>query len=163
MIDSERRVRTWGGSRALGRHLGVLPWTDVLVGLAVASCLLAAIYVAREFGKGRTPEPSPIDLGIPSLGLYTLFSLVRGIIAYLLSLTFAIGYGYWAAKDPVAEKVLLPVLDILQSIPVLAFMPGLMLSLASIFPQSEIGLNLACILLIFTGQAWNMVFSFYHS
>src|SRR5262249_27925039 len=97
------------------------------------------------------------------LGLYTLYSLARGLLAYCLSLAFAIGYGYWAAKDPFAEKLLLPLLDILQSLPVLAFMPGLMLALVHLFPTSDLGLNIASVLLIFTGQAWNMVFSFYHS
>ena len=105
----------------------------------------------------------PFISRLPYLGLYTLYSLARGVVAYCLSLVFAIGYGYWAAKDRAAEKILLPILDILQSIPVVTFMPGFMLSLAYLFPNSDLGLNLASILMIFTGQAWNMVFSFYHS
>ena len=133
------------------------------MGLAVAGTFLAAIFVAHEFRKARAMEPAPILLDLPHLALYTLYSLARGVLAYLLSLTFAIGYGYWAARDRVAAKILLPLLDILQSIPVLAFMPGVMLALAGLFPDSELGLNLASVLLIFTGQAWNMVFSFYHS
>lgn len=155
---------TWGGSRAIARHLGLVPWADVLVGLAVAGALLATLYVAREFGRGRLPgNQAPVRLELPYLCLYTLYSLARGTLAYLCSLAFAIGYGYWAAKDRVAEKVLLPILDILQSIPVVSFLPGFMLALVYLFPGSELGLNLAAILLIFTGQAWNMVFSFYHS
>jgi NitT/TauT family transport system permease protein len=157
------RGRVWGGSRAIARHLGLVPWADVTVGFAVAGALLAALYVGREFGKGRQPEPSPVHLGLPYLALYTVYSLARGLVAYVLSLGFAIAYGYWAARDRVAEKVLLPLLDILQSIPVLTFMPGFMLAMTGIFPNSELGLNLAAILLIFTGQVWNMVFSFYHS
>jgi NitT/TauT family transport system permease protein len=141
-----------------------LPWADVLVALAVVGALLATFFVAREFRKPNvTGEPAPIYLDLPHLGLYTLYSVARAMIAYFLSLLFAIGYGYWAARDKTAEKVLLPILDILQSLPVLTFMPGFMLSLAYLFPDSEVGLNLASILLIFTGQAWNMVFSFYHS
>jgi NitT/TauT family transport system permease protein len=156
--------QTWGGSRAIARHLGRVPWADVLVALAVSGILLAAVFIAQEFGKRRLPDQeTAIHLDVPHLALYTLYSLARGLIAYVFSLAFAISYGYWAAKDRVAEKVLLPLLDILQSIPVLAFMPGLMLSLVYLFPRSEVGLNLASILLIFTGQAWNMVFSFYHS
>jgi NitT/TauT family transport system permease protein len=72
-------------------------------------------------------------------------------------------YGFWAAKDPVAERVLMPLLDILQSIPVLGFMPGLVIALVSMFPGSNVGLELASVLMIFSGQAWNMTFSFYHS
>src|SRR5205085_11857774 len=72
-------------------------------------------------------------------------------------------YGYWAAKDRYAEKVLVPLLDILQSIPVLSFLPGIVLSLVTLFPTTNVGLELAAVLMIFTGQAWNMTFSFYHS
>jgi NitT/TauT family transport system permease protein len=155
--------RIWGGSRAFVSRIGAVPWADVLVGLAVAGTLLAVVSVAQEFGKARLVQQTPIHLELPYLALYTLYSLARGLLAYVLSLGFAIAYGYWAAKDPFAEKLLLPLLDILQSLPVLAFMPGLMLALVYLFPRSEVGLNLASVLLIFTGQAWNMVFSFYHS
>src|SRR5438128_2879237 len=161
---SPTRGRSRGGSRAIVRQLGLVPWADFLVGFAVAGTLLAALTVAKEFGRPRPQgEQSEIHLELPYLGLYTLYSLARGLLAYVLSLLFAIAYGYWAAKDRAADKVLLPILDILQSIPVVTFMPGFMLSLAYLFPGSELGLNLASILMIFTGQAWNMVFSFYHS
>src|SRR5208282_3623511 len=83
--------------------------------------------------------------------------------AYVLSLVFTLIYGYWAAKDHVAERVLIPLLDILQSLPVLAFLPGLLLGLSALFPTSNIGVELAAVVMIFTGQAWNMTFSFYHS
>src|SRR5438876_10070810 len=96
--------RTWGGSEAIARHLGLVPWADLLVGLAVAGTLLASIYVAKEFSRPRLQgEQVPIHLELPYLGLYTLYSLARGVLAYLLSLGFAIGYGYWAAKDRAAE------------------------------------------------------------
>ncbi len=72
-------------------------------------------------------------------------------------------YGYWAAKDRAAQRILIPLLDILQSIPVLGFMPGLIIALVAIFPHSNIGLELAAVIMIFTGQAWNMTFSYYHS
>jgi NitT/TauT family transport system permease protein len=164
MDPSPAQSRSWGGSRAIARHLGLVPWADLLVGFAVAGALLAALHVAKEFGKSRLQgDQAVIHLELPYLGLYTLYSLARGSLAYLLSLVFAISYGYWAAKDRAAEKVLLPILDILQSIPVVTFMPGFMLSLAFLIPHSDLGLNLASILMIFTGQAWNMVFSFYHS
>ncbi|HVT28359.1 MAG TPA: ABC transporter permease subunit, partial [Lacipirellulaceae bacterium] len=104
-----------------------------------------------------------IDLSAWALPRYTFFSLSRGLIAYLVSLIFTLVYGYWAAKDKLAARVLIPLLDILQSIPVLAFLPGLVLALGAAFPRSNIGLELAAILMIFTGQAWNMTFSFYHS
>src|SRR5438445_8623885 len=161
---SPTQTGSWGGSRAIAGLLGLVPWADLLVGFAVAGALLAVLHVAKEFGRSRLQgEQAPIHLELPYLGLYTLYSLARGSVAYLLSLVFAIAYGYWAAKDRTAEKVLLPILDILQSIPVVTFMPGFMLSLAYLFPNSDLGLNVASILMIFTEQAWNMVFSFYHS
>src|SRR5262249_7367639 len=104
-----------------------------------------------------------IDLSLSALPTYTFFSLSRGLIAYLLSLTFTIVYAYWAAKDPAAEHILIPLLDVLQSIPVLSFMPGLLIAMVALFPNSNFGLELAVILSIFTGQVWNMVFSLYHS
>src|SRR5262249_28088630 len=103
-----------------------------------------------------------IDLSPWALPRYTLLSLSRGLTAYLLSLGFTFVYGYWAAKDAVAERVLVPLLDILQSIPVLGFMPGLVLALVAVC-GSKVGPELASILMIFTGQVWNMTFSFYHS
>ena len=94
---------------------------------------------------------------------YALYSLNRSLIAYVLSLAFTIVYGYWAAKDATAGKFLLPLLDILQSIPVLGFLPGVLLAIDALFPTNNLGLELSCILMIFTSQVWNMTFSFYHS
>jgi NitT/TauT family transport system permease protein len=102
-------------------------------------------------------------LRLRNLPRFTFYSLCRGLLAYGLSLAFTLVYGYWAAKDRRASSVLLPLLDILQSIPVLAFLPGVLLTFRALFPTNNIGLEIASILLIFTGQAWNMTFSFYHS
>ena len=108
-------------------------------------------------------EAEPIDLSPWALPRYTFYSLSRGLAAYCLSLAFTLVYGYWAAKDKRAGSVLLPMLDILQSIPVLSFMPGVLLTFRALFPTNNIGLEIAAVLLIFTSQAWNMTFSFYHS
>jgi NitT/TauT family transport system permease protein len=102
-------------------------------------------------------------LELRNLPRYTFYSLCRGLLAYGLSLGFTLVYGYWAAKDRRAATVLLPTLDILQSIPVLGFLPGVLLTFRALFPTNNIGLEIASVLLIFTGQAWNMTFSFYHS
>jgi NitT/TauT family transport system permease protein len=98
-----------------------------------------------------------------ALPLYAAYSLVRIAIAYILALLFALGYGFAAAKSDRAAKFLLPLLDILQSIPVLSFLPGVMLAMVALFPGRQLGLELGSILLIFTGQAWNIAFSFYAS
>jgi NitT/TauT family transport system permease protein len=94
---------------------------------------------------------------------YTFLSMSRGFIAYGFSLLFTFVYGYTAAHNKYAEKLLIPLLDIFQSIPVLGFLPGLILGMVALFPHSIIGLELASILMIFTGQVWNMTFSFYQS
>ena len=97
------------------------------------------------------------------LPLYAFYSVVRIGVAYLLSLTFAVGYGYVAAYNPRAEAFMIAVLDILQSIPVLSFLPAVMLAMISLIPGRQLGIEMGAILLIFTGQVWNMAFSFYSS
>jgi NitT/TauT family transport system permease protein len=85
---------------------------------------------------------------------YTLLSLSRGLAAYALSLVFTLVYGTVAAYNRRAERVMIPLLDVLQGIPVLGFLPGLVLGMVGLFPHSNVGLELACVLMIFTGQVW---------
>jgi NitT/TauT family transport system permease protein len=137
-------------------------WSDLLMVAGLAGLL----YGLLDFGRTLTVEHRPkveIDLSPWALPHYTFLSLSRGLVAYGFSLIFTLFYGYWAAKDPRARRVLLPLLDILQSIPVVGFMPGLILGMVALFPKSNLGLELASVLLIFTGQVWNMTFSFYQS
>ncbi|MBI1851550.1 MAG: ABC transporter permease subunit [Planctomycetes bacterium] len=137
-------------------------WIDLLLVAGLAGLLFVVVDFAREWTGVYRPTIE-IDLSPSALPLYTLFSLTRGFIAYGISLAFTLAYGYWAAKDHAAERVLVPLLDILQSIPVLGFMPALVVTLVAAFPSNNVGLELAAIVMIFTGQAWNMTFSFYHS
>jgi NitT/TauT family transport system permease protein len=97
------------------------------------------------------------------LPVYAAYSLMRIAIAYFLSLAFTLIYGYVAAYNARAERIMIPLLDILQSIPVLSFLPGVMLAMVALFPRHQLGVELGAILLIFTGQVWNMAFSFYSS
>src|SRR2546425_1847165 len=154
--------RVWGEATALLDRSRKVGWVDLLVVIGLAGLLFGVIGLAREWTGEHRPNID-IDLSPWALPRYTFFSLARGLFAYVISLGFTLLYGYWAAKDRVAERVLLPLLDILQSIPVLGFMPGLILALVTLFPRSNIGLELAAVIMIFTGQAWNMTFSFYHS
>src|SRR6202158_5064059 len=134
--------------------------------VSVFAGLLAILYAL--FASGRiwfapfTPVAN-ISSSPRALPLYAAYSLVRIAIAYILSLLFALGYGLAAAKSERAARILLPLLDILQSIPVLSFLPGVMLAMVALFPRRQLGLELGSILLIFTGQAWNIAFSFYAS
>ncbi len=135
---------------------------DAVVIAFVLSMIYALIAYGREWEAAFHPAVD-IDLSLYSLPYYTLFSAIRGLAAFCLSLLFTLIVGYWAAKSAAAERLLIPLLDILQSIPVLGFLPGLVLMLIALFPRTNTGLELACIIMIFTGQVWNMTFSFYSS
>lgn len=152
----------WGGATALLHHSRRIGWIDLVLLLSFFGLVYAVIGLAHRW-TGELRPTIDIDLSPWALPKYTIYSLSRGLIAYALSLIFTLVYGYWAAKDAVAGKVLIPLLDILQSVPVLGFMPGLILALVALFPSTNIGLELAAVIMIFTGQAWNMTFSFYHS
>lgn len=104
-----------------------------------------------------------ISRSVRALPAYAGYSLLRITIAYGLSLVFTLVYGYIAAYNPRAERFMIPLLDVLQSIPVLSFLPGVMLAMVALFPGRQLGLECGAILLIFTGQVWNMAFSFYAS
>ncbi len=154
--------KVWGEATSFLTRYQKIWWIDLSLLLGLIGLIFGILTVAGEW-TGQHRSSIEIDLSPWALPKYTFFSLCRGLMAYLLSFIFTIAYGYWAAKDKIAEKVLIPMLDILQSIPVLGFMPGLILALAALFPNSNIGLELAAVLMIFTGQVWNMTFSFYQS
>ena len=135
---------------------------DGLIFLFVAAVIYGITAFAAQWNSSYNPVYD-IDLSLSALPLYALFSSLRGLIAYLVSLAFTLVVGYWAAKSPRAEKVILPLLDVMQSIPVLGFLPGLVLGLVAIFPRTNVGLELASVLMIFSGQVWNMAFAFYSS
>jgi NitT/TauT family transport system permease protein len=159
MAESTTTVGRLALVRAIPRRV---TWLDLAVLLFLGLC---AYGITRLAGEWRAPlrEAVVIDLRYRALPLYTFFSLCRGLAAFVMSFFFTLVYGYVAARVKLADRVLLPLLDILQSIPVLGFMPGVVLAMAALFPHSNVGLELSAILMIFTGQVWNMTFSFYHS
>ena len=127
---------------------------------------LALFYGVVEVGRNWLGPFTPhveISPKLSALPAYAGYSLLRIAIAYVFSLIFAIGYGYIAAYRPGAERFMIPLLDVLQSIPVLSFLPGVMLAMAALFPGRQLGVEMGAVLLIFTGQVWNMAFSFYAS
>jgi len=141
------------------RRLGL---ADVVILCLVAGAIATVVAFAREF-EAPFLQAVRIDLRPAALPRYTLYSLMRGVLALLISYLFALGFGWAAARSRAAERLLLPLLDILQSIPVLGFLPGLVLGLVALFPTRNVGLELAAILMIFTAQAWNLALSFYNS
>jgi NitT/TauT family transport system permease protein len=146
--------------QALKKPVRIGPELVVLAG--VCALLGMLIFAGREFSAPYRPKVN-ISLSLWALPAYTLLSLSRGFAAYALSLIFTLVYGTVAAHNRYAEKIMLPALDVLQAIPVLGFLPGLVLAMVSLFPTRQIGLELACIIMIFTAQAWNMTFSFHGS
>jgi NitT/TauT family transport system permease protein len=133
---------------------------DGLIILGIAAALyLGARLAFHSPAVVHGPEISLSPLALP---WYTLLSVGRMTAAYFLSLLFSLVYGYAAARNRDARMVLMPLLDILQSVPILSFLPVVLLSLTAILPQS-LAAELAAIVLIFTSQAWNMTFSFYQS
>lgn len=139
-----------------------VPLVDVVVILGLIGGVYALARVASLWSAPLETEVA-IDLNASALPGYAFASMVRMVAAYLLSLVFSLVYGRLMATGPWAERLLLPVLDILQSIPILSFMPGIVLALVALFPSNRVGLELAAIVLIFTSMAWNMAFSFYQS
>ena len=140
--------------------------SNLLIDAAVILGLVSLLFgVSQVAGEWRQPlrQNTEIDLSPWLLPKYALFSFARGWIAYFFSLVFSLVVASWAFYDKRTQRFILPALDVLQSLPVLSFLPGLVLALVSIFPHSNTGLELACILMIFTGQVWNMTFSYYDS
>jgi NitT/TauT family transport system permease protein len=137
-----------------------------LVDLTVILCGLALFFGMIKLGTYWMARPIPavvISHSVRALPLYAFYSVARIATAYIFSLIFAISYGYIAAYNPRVEAWMIAVLDILQSIPVLSFLPGVMLAMMALIPGHQFGIEMGSILLIFTGQVWNMAFSFYSS
>ncbi len=143
--------------------------TTTLADLAVGLSVLTLLYVVARVGAQSLVRFNPPDV-IPSVSLdprnlpnYAARSTLRMFLALGFSTVFTFVYGYAAARSKRAERVLVPLLDILQSIPVLGFLSVTVTAFIALFRGSLLGLEAASIFAIFTGQAWNMTFSFYHS
>jgi NitT/TauT family transport system permease protein len=135
---------------------------DVIMFAAAIALFYGVLMVGRSWLGPFTPTVE-ISRSVRALPAYAGYSLLRISIAYFVSLAFTLVYGYIAAYNPRAERFMIPLLDVLQSIPVLSFLPGVMLAMVALFPKRQLGVELGAILLIFTSQVWNMAFSFYAS
>ncbi len=141
-------------------HKPPLTIGDGLIVLGLSAVLYAAVRLAWH--APRFISGPEISLSLAALPWYSFLSLGRMAAAYFLSLTFSLAYGYVAARRRRAEKIMLPLLDVLQSVPILSFLPVVLLSFSAFLPTS-FAAELAAVVLIFTSQAWNMTFSFYQS
>ncbi len=150
-------------ARAVVRHLRP-NLRDLAAVLLVLGLLVVLAEASRSFMQ-PLPEAGSTTISLqPSvLPEYALRTSLRMMAAMLLSLLFTFTYATWAAKSRRAEQVLIPLLDILQSVPILGFISVTVVFFMSLAPGLMLGAELAAIFAIFTSQAWNMAFSFYQS
>jgi len=150
-------------SRDALRRLRFRP-LDVAVGAGVFLLLYAVVRVGASARVPLHPGRAvAFDTSPSRLPYYAARSLLRMFIALFFAYAFSFGYAYAAARSRRARRVLIPALDILQSVPVLGFLAVTVTFFLALFPGSELGLEAAAIFAVFTSQAWNITFSFYHS
>jgi NitT/TauT family transport system permease protein len=135
-------------------------WGDFIALLVIAAILYGGVRLA--FNAPSEVIGPQISLSPRALPWYTLLSVGRMTAAYILSIMFTMVYGRAAAKNPRAEHILMPLLDVLQSVPILSFLPVVLLSLSTFLPE-KVAAEIASIVLIFTSQAWNLTFAWYQS
>jgi NitT/TauT family transport system permease protein len=138
---------------------GFLPSARRSLAIYAALPTLAGVVL---FATAGTPISGFLSY-LPTAGVDTFYSFLRMTAAYALSLGFSLAYGYYAATHRGGERVMIPILDILQSVPILGFFPFAVAILAAATPGSFVGPNFASVFLIFTSMAWNMVFGVYES
>src|SRR6201995_5332742 len=135
----------------------------------VALVLVTGAMVLIVYGGEQTILPlsaldtSPVSLDPIHLPYYALRTTMRMLLAIVCSIIFTLVYATLAAKSRRAELVLIPLLDILQSVPILGFLTFTVAFFLNLFPGQVFGAELACVFAIFTSQAWNMTFSMYQS
>ncbi|MBZ5536801.1 MAG: ABC transporter permease subunit [Acidobacteriia bacterium] len=135
-------------------------WVDLVLLLTVAVFL---VFVFAEKPRIYPRTQTQLNLSLTLLPLYALYSLLRMIVAYIFSLGFSIWAGYQASTSIRARRIILPALDILQSVPILGFFPAAVYFFIRLAHGSPIGAEAAAVFLIFTSQAWNMAFAAYES
>jgi len=142
-----------------------LAWPNFVVALGVLALLVFFAHVgARSMVAFRPPHITPsVDLDPRNLPHYAARSAMRMLIALVASVTFSLVYGFVAARSRRAERVLVPLLDILPSVPVLGFLAVTVEGFIALFPGSLLGLEAASIFAIFTSQVWNITSSYFQT
>jgi NitT/TauT family transport system permease protein len=140
-------------------------FADIAVFIGSAGLLWLVVRIASTADVPWTvaQAPSSVSTDPAELPYYAARSLLRMFIALALSVLFTFVYATAAARLRRTEKILIPLLDILQSVPILGFLSITITGFIALFPGSELGLECASIFAIFTSQAWNMTFAFYYS
>jgi NitT/TauT family transport system permease protein len=150
----------WGAAQSGRRGFSIY---DLVAAGLILAFLLAFADASRHMAAPIAAESAPISLSPWDLPLYALRSTMRMLAAMAASLAFTFAFASLAAKSRRAETVLVPLLDILQSVPVLGFISVTVTAFMALAPGHALGAELAAIFAIFTSQAWNMAFSFYQS
>jgi NitT/TauT family transport system permease protein len=152
---------TYANRPNIGRFMN--QW-DIGIILLIFSVVFFLGWVGSQIGRPyQLGAPLPISLDVAKLPGYALYTVLRMFIALCISLVFTIIVGTVAAKFRRAEQLIIPTLDILQSVPVLSFLSITVTGFIRGFPGSMLGPEFACLFAIFTSQVWNMTFSFYQS
>jgi NitT/TauT family transport system permease protein len=138
-------------------------WDVIAFPLIIGLLLLAGIGAHQTLAPLTALHEPVVSLDPVNLPEYALRTTLRMLAAMIASLVFTFTYGTLAAKSHAAEKVLIPILDVLQSVPVLGYISFTVVFFMSLFPGRVAGAECAAIFAIFTSQAWNMAFSFYQS
>ncbi len=139
-------------------------WRDlVIAALVLGMFVLVATGIRGIAAPFEAAQAPAISLDPSQLPGYALRTVMRMLVALLLSLVFTLAYATPAAKSRRAEAVLIPLLDVLQSVPILGYLSFTVVFFLALFPHRALGPELASIFAIFTSQAWNMAFSFYQS
>jgi len=137
---------------------------DIIAFLLVMGLITLLAWGSRQMAVPYTQgQEIPLSLDPSCLPLYALRTVLRMVAALIFSLIFTFTYATLAAKSRRAEELLVPILDILQSVPILGFLSITVTGFIAMFPGSLFGVECASIFAIFTSQAWNMAFSFYQS
>ena len=137
---------------------------DLIAMALIGGFAVLVVHGARQMNLPVSAlSTTPISLDLARLPEYALRSTLRMFAAITLSLLFTFGVATLAAKSRKAEQVIIPMLDIAQSIPIISFLAFTMTFFVGLFPGSQLGVECAAIFLVFTSQAWNMAFSFYQS
>jgi NitT/TauT family transport system permease protein len=148
---------------ALGRALLPNIWDAVALILIIGALVLIAYGAEQTSAPISALDVAPVTLDPANLPAYALRTTLRMLAAIACSIVFTFIYAALAAKSRRAEMVLIPLLDILQSVPILGFLTFTVVFFMNLFPGRVLGAELACVFAIFTSQAWNMTFSMYQS
>lgn len=138
-------------------------WDLVALFIVLGILLLLATQAKQMSVPYQLGQPTPISLDPRYLPQYALRTVLRMFIAMLASLLFTFTVATWAAKSKKAERIIIPLIDILQSVPILGFLSITVVGFISLFPGSLLGPECAAIFAIFSSQAWNMALGFYQT